>query len=78
MTDRPLFLDLAQPLAVGNRQQHRDPGAAVAWSRCQAALTHYLILSVQVLQVAVSGRTLSKASYFLRKCGSSPVKVANS
>ena len=36
------------------------------------------ILYVQVLQVSVSGRTLSKASYSLRRCGSSPVKVANS
>ncbi len=55
------------------------PNSAVARTPAsQAALSHNLILSVQVLQVSVCGRTLSKASYFLRKCGSSPVKVANS
>ena len=42
-----------------------------------AALLYLSILDVQVLPVLVSGRTLSRASYFLRKCGSSPVKVAN-
>jgi hypothetical protein len=54
-------------------------GVAIIQGRgCKATMSRIIILSGQVLQVSVSGRNLSKASYFLRVCGNSLVKVANS
>src|SRR5262245_58247635 len=45
---------------------------------CLTVFCFILPLSVQVLQALVSGRTVSKPSYFLRQCRNSPEKVANS